>query len=127
MNNTAATTTEVALIDGRTVNGVEIAGRTDADLIALLKSASSTWSYARRDNGYRSSSPMERSSARTAQAAREEMARRGIEIATRPAAELAPKGKVMAARFAGTCADCGGHIAKGETIRFDGKAHHVSH
>lgn len=58
-----------------------------------------------------------------------EMIERGF-MAARPApvaVAIAPKGKVMAARFAGRCADCGEAIAKGESIRFDGKAHHVSH
>lgn len=33
-------------------------------------------------------------------------------------------GKVMTSRYDGRCADCGGWIAAGDTIRYDGKAHH---
>lgn len=33
-------------------------------------------------------------------------------------------GRVMAARYDGRCADCGGAIHAGDTIRFDGKPHH---
>lgn len=36
----------------------------------------------------------------------------------------ASQGKVMVARFNSKCPECGGWINQGETIRFDGKAHH---
>jgi hypothetical protein len=34
--------------------------------------------------------------------------------------------KVMSAKFAGICADCGASVRAGQTIRFDGKAHHLN-
>lgn len=34
-------------------------------------------------------------------------------------------GKLMQAKYAGTCVDCGGRFNVGDDIRFDGKAHHA--
>jgi hypothetical protein len=105
--------------EGKTSNGIQIAGRSDAELVTLYKDSARRWAWAANDNrGH--SSPMERTNRRTMDAALAELTDRGID----PRTAAAKPGKVMAARFAGTCT-CGGHIAKGDTIRFDGKAHHT--
>lgn len=41
-----------------------------------------------------------------------------------PAPRPAGSGKVMTSRYNGKCADCGGFLPEGSTIRYDGKAHH---
>lgn len=39
--------------------------------------------------------------------------------------KLQPGGKLMQAKYAGTCVDCGGPFRAGDDIRYDGKCHHA--
>jgi hypothetical protein len=112
---------------------MEITAKTNQELTKIYQHCSDQRAWAARDNARQGrptlGSKLENGAKRTMALVMDEMVARGTSPVTYgPAAPYVARkaGKSMAARFAGKCGTCSGDIAKGEQIRFDGKAHHGS-